>query len=113
MELCGLDPAPQPLDGLSFAPLLSDPTTDWKHSAFNVWGIDRVARRSIKTAQYDYIDTSANPLHNASIEVYDLAIDPSESVNLYAERPEVATVLAERLRLGPDAAKPDAPPIPW
>lgn len=114
VELCDLGAAPQALDGLSFAPVLADPSRDWKHSAFSVWGIgEKIERRSIKTPQYSYIATEANPLREASIEVYDLLADPGESMNLYSEGSSVAAVLAAHLELGPDAARPDAPPIDW
>lgn len=113
VELCDLGRAPQALEGLSFAPVLADPSIDWKRSAFNVWGIDGVGQRSIKTAQYNYIETMPNLLREAGVEVYDLFEDPAETTNLFSEGSEVADVLAERLRLGPDAARPDAPPIAW
>lgn len=106
VELCGLATPPQALEGLSFAPVLADPTIGWKQAAFNVWGIDRVERRSIKTMQHDYIETRANPLRAASVEIYDLLADPDETTNLYEEGSELAEGLANRLRLGPNAALP-------
>jgi uncharacterized sulfatase len=113
VELCGLGSAPQPLDGLSFAPVLKDPSTAWKHSAFSVWGLEEVGVRSIKTAQYDYIATEGNFLREPGYELYDMLADRTESDNLYSTLPKVATVLAERLALGPEGARPDAPPIVW
>ena len=108
VEMCGLAAAPQAVEGLSFAPVLADPTIDWKKAAFNVWGLDRIGRRSIKTLQYNYIETRANALRPASVEIYDLLADPSETTNLYQPGSGLAEALAERLRLGPDAARPDA-----
>jgi uncharacterized sulfatase len=113
VDLCDLPAPPQTLDGLSFAPLLESPERSWKHSAFSVFGINAVGQRSITTEQYDYIEILPNVLRPSSHELYDLIADPGETVNLYAELPEVANTLAERLELGPDAALPDSPPITW
>jgi iduronate 2-sulfatase len=113
LELCGLEPPPQPLDGRSFAPLIDEPSQRWKHSAFSVFGIEEIGQRSITTEQYNYIEVLPTPLREHRIELYDLVADPDESEDLYAARPEVAEVLAARLELGPDAALPEAPPIRW
>jgi arylsulfatase A-like enzyme len=112
VELCDLPQPPQTLDGLSFVPLLEDPTRSWKHSAFSVFGaFDEIGQRSIKTPQYDFIRIEANLLRPESRHLYDLDADPTEATDLWTPDSHIAAVLEERLELGPSAALPTAPPI--
>ncbi len=111
VELCGLEPPPQELEGLSFAPVVDDPAVPWKHATFAVWGLEEVGERSITTAGYNYIDVLPRPLADGSVELYDLVEDPSETTDVALERPDVTSELARRLDEGPSAALPDAPPF--
>lgn len=100
--LCGLARPPQKLDGLSFKPLLADPSQPWKKAAFSVWWR---GERSIKTEEYNLMEwPERRP--SSRYELYDLATDPDETTNLAATRPEVVMDLVSRLKAGPEAALP-------
>ncbi|MDH3755863.1 MAG: sulfatase-like hydrolase/transferase [Acidimicrobiia bacterium] len=110
VELCGLSDAVHELDGLSFAPVLESPDIDWKHSAFSVFGVNRISNRSIKTPQYNYIEQRL-PFMPPNFSLYDLVDDPDETTNLYETEPEIVSVLADRLERGFTEAVPTGPPI--
>jgi uncharacterized sulfatase len=89
-ELCGL-PAPEGAEGTSFAPLLRDPTLEWKTAAFSaVVRRGNALGRRARTARYSYTEWDTP----AQAELYDLAEDPHEFVNLATDS-RYADVLAE------------------
>lgn len=83
-ELCGLPP-PAHLDGVSFAPLLTNPGQPWKRTAFSQYlrpGKDPVMGRSVRTDRWRYTEWVNGRKESAGIELYDEVNDPGENVNL-------------------------------
>ena len=77
-ELAGL-PAPENLEGLSFAPLLADPMRSWKKAVFSqVTRSQNIGMqgRSVRTEQYVY-----NLWPDGSEELYDIVKDPRQYIN--------------------------------
>jgi uncharacterized sulfatase len=92
--LCGL-PAPSNLEGVSFRPLLDDPTRAWKRAAFTQVQRGRVAGRSLRTERYRYTEWDDG---KAGMELYDHQTDPDEYHNL-ANDPAHAKAVEEMKRL--------------
>ncbi len=88
-ELCGL-PAPQGLEGTSFAPLLSDPLLPWKKAVFVDVLHPPVIGRNVRTDRYSYTEWG----DEKTAELYDHANDPKEYTNL-AKDPKHAKIVAE------------------
>ncbi|MCA9193217.1 MAG: sulfatase [Planctomycetales bacterium] len=93
-ELLNFDTAGN-LEGISFAPLLVDPTTAWKLAAFSVFG-NKGEYNSVRTKRYRYTEWQYQG--DTIRELYDLADDPWETVNL-ADRLEQATRQTELSQL--------------
>jgi iduronate 2-sulfatase len=101
-ELAGL-PAPQGLEGVSFAPLLRDPGRPWKSAVFsqvlrfrpegNLMAVTMRTERHRLTRWTDESDRAR--VH--FIELYDRTTNPDEMRNI-ADDPAHAAVLAELLR---------------
>ncbi|MBI4603555.1 MAG: sulfatase, partial [Planctomycetes bacterium] len=94
VELCGL-PAPEGLEGRSFAPLLGDPTREWKRAAHTQVQRGKVMGRSVRTERYRYTEWG-----DGEAELYDHDADPREHRNL-ARDPAHAATAAEMRRLLP------------
>ncbi|MEQ1502703.1 MAG: sulfatase-like hydrolase/transferase, partial [Myxococcota bacterium] len=75
-ELLGVEP-PAELDGVSFAAQLADPTTPGPAFVAASWSPDEGYDRAIRGERYKLITRS-----NGEAELYDLAADPLETVNL-------------------------------
>jgi arylsulfatase A-like enzyme len=91
VDLCGLEPPRQQLEGRSLRPLLEDPTAPWERPALTTYGEGYGTVRDERYRLIVYPDGSA--------ELYDHDRDPDEHENL-ADQPEYASVraaLAERL----------------
>jgi iduronate 2-sulfatase len=94
VELCGL-PVPEGLEGTSFVPLLSDPDRPWKRAAFSTCagnGSDdgRVPMgRMARTERWQYNRWG----YTGQEELYDMAADPDQLINL-AQDPEHSAELA-------------------
>lgn len=105
VELCGLKPPPQELQGRSLVPLLDDPDAAWDYPAFTVWSEDGATftGASVVTERYRYANyTLGGPL------LLDLQSDPSQLCNLAGDaehaavQKRLADVLAEHvLQYGP------------
>jgi arylsulfatase A-like enzyme len=109
-ELCGL-PLPNTLEGTSFAPVLEDPTRDWKKAAFSHYPHGGFMGYTLGTQRYRYTEwlrrnnRSAPP---AGIELYDHQSDPEENVNVAGrpENKELTAQLSQLLHKGWKAAVP-------
>lgn len=103
-DLAGID-LRTPVEGISFAPVLSDPERVWKNAAFASYGrfargIGPVEGRTVRTQQFRYtawIDRSGRVREK---ELFDLNADPTESQNV-ANDSSYAEVLGsmENLRI--------------
>jgi iduronate 2-sulfatase len=98
-QLCDLPRPTQRLDGLSFAPLFDDPARPWKKAAFNLW---ETSIKSVKTERYNLIVNDAD----GQVQLYDLAVDPGENVNIAKLRPDLVARLRAVVDAGPAAARP-------
>lgn len=97
-ELLAMD-VPKNLEGTSFVPLLQQPQQPWKKAAFSVYG-NQGQYQSVRTKQYRYTEWQ----HEKTVikELYDMSIDPWETVNL-SDRAQVSQQqmeLAEMLHQG-------------
>ena len=110
-ELAGL-PGPRH-QGLSFAPLLTDPSHPWKTAAFSQYprGPDAaVMGRSIRTERFRYTewqDTRSGQVF--ARELYDHDRDPGENVNVASDRRYAADIdrLSKQLATGWRGALPE------
>ncbi len=115
-ELAGL-PLPSHLEGISFKPLLDDPTRRWKSAAFSQY--PRTAGKSalgalmgyaMCTERYRFVVWVARDDHRKvdAIELYDHQTDPQENTNI-AKIPANAALVAQLMaqwRQGWQGAKP-------
>jgi len=115
-ELCWL-PVPDHCEGLSFAPLLSEPDRPWKSAAFSQYPRNNgeVMGTTMRTDRYRYTewrDTATGEL--LANELYDHLADPQENVNAATDPANVATVtqLAAQLAAGWRAEVTVSPSMP-
>ena len=95
-ELAGL-PAPQgpqPIDGVSLAPVLRDADKRVRDHAYHAYP-RRTLGRAIRTSRYRLVQWRpiGDVTAEAKYELYDYQQDPLETRNLIAERPKVASEL--------------------
>jgi iduronate 2-sulfatase len=105
-EVAGV-PAPQGLDGRSFAAAIKDPADAPKEAAaFQVFprtgkesGAGQLLGRAVRTDRYRLVEwKKASALaESAEIELYDFQTDPRETKNVAAEQPEVVAKLRAML----------------
>ncbi len=90
-DLAGLEPT-VPVDGVSLAPMLQDPTATVKDAAFTQ------ARNgySIRTERWRYIEWDEG---RQGAQLYDMNADPAETTNLAADARHAQTVKDLRARL--------------
>lgn len=83
-QLCGLDLPGQPLEGISFAPILEEPTLKWKKAAYSLYPSGaNLMGRAIRTDRFRYIEwTNPNKEKILARELYDHETDPGENVNV-------------------------------
>jgi iduronate 2-sulfatase len=103
-ELAGL-PAPENVDGKSFAHLLKDPAAATKESIIHVYPRGPRIGRAIRTARHRLVEWKqpGEPAEKAELELYDYQTDPAETKNLAAEQPEVVAKLQSLLEKYPEA----------
>lgn len=98
-QLCGL-PAPENLDGTSFAPLFEDPSKSWPQAAVSV---HRRGNYAVRDGRWSYLRYA-----DGTEELYDRERDPHEWENL-AGSPEAPAV---KERLGAAIPEIEAPYAP-
>ena len=110
-EACGL-PLPVGLDGLSFLPLLDDPTRAWKKAAFHLYPRSfrgrSVMGRAIRTDRFRLVEWRLKG-GEPQYELFDHSSDPHENLNL-ADDPQyqsTVTTLTAQLHAGWKKALPD------
>jgi iduronate 2-sulfatase len=104
-ELAGL-PAPQGLDGASFAAALKSPATKTKDAVYHVFPRDGgLLGRAVRTPRYRLVEWKkfGAPAESAVCELYDYERDPLETKNLAAEQPGLVAELRALLAKQPDA----------
>jgi iduronate 2-sulfatase len=103
-ELAGL-PAPRGLDGASFAVALRAPTASTKEAVFHVYPRNQLLGRAVRTTRYRLVEWKkiGAPADTAVFELYDYQVDPDETKNLAAEKPEVVAQLRAVLAKQPEA----------
>ena len=105
-ELAGL-PAPQGLDGVSFAKVVADPAAKTRDSITHVYPRGGLLGRAIRTSRYRMVEWKkpGASADTAEFELYDYETDPLETKNLAKGKPEVLAELRGIL-----AAQPEAKP---
>ena len=102
--LAGL-PAPQGLDGRSFAALWANPAAAHRDHVIHVYPRGPRLGRALRTDRYRLVEwkiPGGNPA-TAEFELYDYSDDPGETKNFAAERPAVVTQLRALLATHPEA----------
>jgi iduronate 2-sulfatase len=105
-ELAGLPkPAgPQPINGLSLAPVLRDPKARVRDHVFHAYPNAKLGR-AIRTDRYRLVEwktPGADP-ESAELELYDYENDPDEKQNIASDQPLVAASLKTILQTYPEA----------
>ena len=103
-ELAGL-PAPQGLDGVSFAKVVADPAAQTRDSITHVYPRNGLLGRAIRTARYRMVEWKkpGDSAETAEFELYDYETDPLETKNLAKDKPEVLAELRGILAKQPEA----------
>ncbi len=111
-EICGL-PAPQGVEGTSFAPLLDDPARPWKKAAFSQYprgvpGTGRCMGYSVRTDRWRLVEWAVPGKKFLEVELYDHEKDPNEDVNVAMLPGNAAVVreLTDLLHAGWKGARP-------
>ncbi len=112
-DVCGL-PEPADLEGVSFSPLLDEPSRPWKKAAFHVYprtarGTGRVLGRAIRTERFRLVEWATPTRDFVEYELYDLENDPDENVNIAVLPANAALVdqLSGQLAAGWKGALPE------
>jgi iduronate 2-sulfatase len=103
-ELAGL-PAPEGLDGKSFASLLENPASHHRDHAIHVYPRNQLLGRAIRTDRHRLVEWKkpGAASDNAVFELYDYTEDPGETKNLASDRPETVATLKKLLATHPEA----------
>lgn len=113
-ELAGLPKptGPQPIDGLSLAPVLLNPADRVRDHAYHCYPRGERMGRAIRTERYRLIEWKkpGAPADTAEFELYDYERDALETKNLAASQPEVVAQLRTILARHPEAVTLGAAP---
>jgi arylsulfatase A-like enzyme len=101
IDLCQLPSPPQPLEGLSFRPLLENPARPWKKAAFHhrAYAVNILG---VKTKQFNLIDFAGD-----SVQLFDRINDPFNLRNIADTHPEVVQEMKAIQQQGWQGALPD------
>ncbi len=114
-ELAGLPKptGPQPIDGVSLAPVLANPDARVRDHAFHAYP-KRKMGRAIRTERYRLVEwkNHGEPASQAEYELYDYESDPNETKNLAASLPEVLGKMQAILARHPEAVPRGKKPAP-
>ena len=101
-ELCRL-PQPPGMEGLSFVPVLQNPTLAWKSAAFTDNEAGENPSRSIRTDKYRYTS-----FEDGRESLFDFSVSPDETVDLAKSREnqDLLKEMKNRLKQGWQAALP-------
>lgn len=105
-ELCGLKCSEQ-VAGVSFAPLVDDPTRPWKTMAISQYRKSKYLGTAIRTDRYRYVEWVDKEGNLGGVELYDYQTDPEERRN-WAPTADRAMLeqLQKQLHAGWQASKP-------
>lgn len=95
---------PQPIDGLSMAPVLKDSCKRVRDHAFHAYPRGKMGR-AIRTERYRLVEWKGKG--ESEYELYDYLTDPLESQNLAATQPKVLEKLKATLAAYPDPVSRD------
>ena len=100
VDLCGFKVGGH-LEGRSVAPLMENPSQDWKGTAFSQFSRGKVKGYAMRTNEYQYVEWIQGDKVIAR-ELYDQLEDPNEELNLLheGERSEVGETLSLLLDRG-------------
>lgn len=108
-ELAGI-PAPEGVDGSSFAAVVKNPATSHRDHAIHVYprsgqGGRALLGRAIRTATHRLVEwkTPGQSADTAVIELYDYSADPLEKKNAAPEQPEMVKLMRQILDQHPEA----------
>jgi len=103
-QLAGL-PAPQGLDGVSFAAALKSPDASTKDAIFHVYPRGQLMGRAVRTARHRLVEWKkiGDPADAAELELYDYEADPDETKNLAGDQSELVAQLRAILAQQPEA----------
>ena len=104
VELCGLEPPRQALEGRSFRAMLDDPGQPGKPAAYTQVRRGNIDGRTVRTDRWRYTEWDGG---RQGVELYDHARDPEERLNLATDSAHRGTVaeLSALLKPQPDPAR--------
>jgi len=106
-QIAGL-PAPDGIDGQSFANVIADPSSVARPYVTHVYPRSQQIGRAIRDSRYRMVQwkVPGKPDDSAEIELYDYLEDPLETVNLASTQPQVVQAMLKLLAEHPEAKKP-------
>lgn len=105
-QLAGL-PAPEGIDGRSFASVIADPSSNARPYVTHVYPRGQQIGRAIRDARYRMVQwkVPGKPAESAEIELYDYQDDPLETINQADSQPQVVESMQALLAEHPESKK--------